>query len=90
MIDEQKGLRDCGIDTKEYLAYLTYYEKTGRLSALWLYNTRTKDDAMRVGISCPPEDVLKRGKVQGWMSKEEERRQRVLDELEKGDGTYGL
>lgn len=90
MTDEQKGLSDCGIDTSEYFAYLTYYEKTRRLSALWLYNTSTKDDAMRVGISCPPEDILKRGKVQSWMRREKDRMQRVLDELENGDGTYGL
>lgn len=90
MLDEQKGLNDCGIVTKAYFAYLTYFEKTRRLSALWQYATRTKDDAMRVGILCPPDDFLKKGKVQSWMYGEKDRMQRVLDELDKGDDSDGL
>ncbi|MDF1541456.1 MAG: hypothetical protein P1Q69_21335, partial [Candidatus Thorarchaeota archaeon] len=81
MVDERKGLEDCGIDSREYFAYLTYYENSERLSALWRYYTRTKDDAMRVGILCPPEDNLKRGKVENWMKTEPDRVKRVKNEL---------
>ncbi len=83
MTDEQEGLASMGIETKEYLVELTYSENTGRLSALWHYETRGKDDAMRVAVHCPPDDHVKRAKVERWMNRESEsdRRKRIEDEL---------
>ncbi|MHA1882310.1 MAG: hypothetical protein ACTSUO_04620 [Candidatus Thorarchaeota archaeon] len=86
MNDEMEGLGSLGIKTADYFAYLTYYENTGRLSTLWHCTTRTKDDAMRVGIMCPPEDVLKRKLVEDWMENEPVRRQRIMDGLTKEKG----
>jgi hypothetical protein len=85
MIDEQEGLRLMGIETKEYFVYLTFSEKTGRLSALWHYETRTKDDAMRVCLKCPPKDQVKREKVEKWMNSESEsdRKERIRHEIEE-------
>ncbi len=84
MMDEQEGLASMGIDTSEYFIYLTYSENTGRLSTLWHYETRTKDDAMRTALQCPPDDEVKRAKVEKWMNSESEseRRERIQSEIE--------
>ena len=72
-----------GIQTIEYFVRLNYYEKTGRLSARWQYETRTKEDAMRVAFKCPPDDDVKRRKVEKWMwsESESERRERIQREI---------
>ncbi len=46
--------------------------------------TRTKDDAMRTALQCPPDDVVKRAKVENWMNSESEseRRERIQSEIE--------
>ena len=83
MMDEQEGLEKLGIKTSEYFLNLTYSNNTERLSALWGYQTSTKDDAMRVATKCPPDDEVKRGKVEKWMRSEFEsvRRERVQREI---------
>ena len=83
MIDEQEGLEKLGIKTREYFLNLTYSDKTERLSALWGYQTRTKDDAMSVAFQCPPDDEVKRAKVEKWMwsESESERRERIKREI---------
>ena len=83
MEDEQNGLASMGIQTIEYFVRLNYYEKTGRLSARWQYGTRTKEDAMRVAFKCPPDDDVKRRKVEKWMwsESESERRERIQREI---------
>jgi antitoxin (DNA-binding transcriptional repressor) of toxin-antitoxin stability system len=83
MMDEKEGLAKLGIKTSEYFLNLTYSENTERLSTLWRYQTSTKDDAMRVAIKCPPDDEVKRAKVEKWMwsESESERRERVQSEI---------
>jgi hypothetical protein len=84
MVDEQEGLEKLGIKTREYFVNLTYSDKTERLSTLWRYRTRRKDDAMRVAFKCPPDDEIKRAKVEKWMESESESERRERTQCEIG------
>ncbi|TET08849.1 MAG: hypothetical protein E3J86_09815 [Candidatus Thorarchaeota archaeon] len=83
MMDEQEGLEKLGIKTSEYFLSLTYSDNTERLSTLWGYQTSAKDDAMRVATKCPPDDEVKRAKVEKWMKSEfeSERREKIKREI---------
>ncbi len=82
MVAEQRGLRQHGIETREYFAYLTYSENTGRLSGLWHYETGTKMDAMRVALKCSPDDIRKRSKVERWVKSRPDLKEKVEHETE--------
>jgi hypothetical protein len=81
MVAEQNGLRHHRIETREYFAYLTYSENTGRLSGLWHYETASKKDTMRVALKCPPDDVRKKAKVERWVESEPDLKKEI--ELEE-------
>ncbi len=81
MVAEQNGLRQHGIETREYFAYVTYSENTGRLSGLWHYETSTLKDTMRVALKCPPDDIRKRSKVERWVESRPDLKEKI--ELEE-------
>jgi hypothetical protein len=37
---------------------------------------------MRTALQCPPDDEVKRAKVENWMKSESERRERIQQEIE--------
>ncbi|MHA2265277.1 MAG: hypothetical protein ACXAEN_23040 [Candidatus Thorarchaeota archaeon] len=82
MKDEMSLLVDLGMEVDDYLRYVTYYEKSGRLSSLWHGTICRVDDVMRTGLLCPPEDVEKRSKFEAWANTQLERRNQVLEVLE--------
>lgn len=82
MIAEQNGLKQHGIETREYFVYLTYSENTGRLSTLWHYETRTIRDTMRVALKCSPDDIRKRSKVERWVESRPDLKEKVEHETE--------
>ena len=84
MIDEQKLLRGLGVrTTKPYVRGVYYYEGTERISVLYHAATSTQSDAMRVAFKCPPDDEVKRAKVEKWMwsESESERREEIQREI---------
>lgn len=83
MNDEQEGLDDFGIKTTAYFEYVTYYEGTGRLSVLYHCRTNTKEDTMKVAVECPPEDIVKKEKVDKWVESEPELERKVRDDFRK-------
>ena len=82
LIAEQNGLKKHGIETREYFVYLTYSENTGRLSALWHYETGTKKDAMRVALKCSPDDIHKSRKVERWVESQPDLKKEIEHEIE--------
>ena len=85
MVAEQNGLKQHGIETRKYFAYLTYSENTGRLSGLWHYETRTIKDAMRVGLKCAPDDIRKKRKVERWVESRPDLKKEIEDEVENNE-----
>ena len=83
MDDEQNGLGVLGIGTTPYLSKVTYYEGSGRVSSLWHARTNSIEDAMRAAILTPPEDVVKRDKVEKWIGENQELAKKVRQDLEK-------
>ena len=81
MEDEIELLRSIGVNTNKYLAYLIYYEKSGRLSTLWHASTATQGDAMKGCLMCPPEDVKKKSKVEAWMKGQTELKQKIREQV---------
>jgi len=84
MNDERRLLRGLGVSTTEpYVQGVYYYEGSERISVLYHAATSTKDDAMRVAFQCPPDDEVKRAKVEKWMwsESESERREQIQQEI---------
>ncbi len=84
MVDERSGLETFGVKTNDYFVYVTHFEKTGRLSALWHYQTSSYLDAMRIGLSCPPDDIRKKYAVESWMNTRPDDKERIARELGQG------
>ncbi|MHA1423912.1 MAG: hypothetical protein ACTSSD_17655 [Candidatus Thorarchaeota archaeon] len=81
MIDEQIILKKFNAQTNERCAWVTLYLGTGRLSALWRARSATLDDAMRIALMSPPDDIRKLSKVQNWICFDTTRYHRILHEL---------
>ncbi|MHA2425824.1 MAG: hypothetical protein ACXAEF_13620 [Candidatus Thorarchaeota archaeon] len=79
--DEIAGLGKLGIGASPYLSKVTYYEESGRVSSLWHASTKTSEDAMRAAILTPPEDVIKRDKVEKWVGENQELAERIRKNL---------
>ncbi|MHA2023687.1 MAG: hypothetical protein ACTSWQ_08515, partial [Candidatus Thorarchaeota archaeon] len=81
LTDEQIIMENRGVVTKSTCTEVTHYIDTGRVSTLWRAKTIGKDDAMRIAILSPPDDVQKNKKVRDWIETELDRYTRVSDEL---------
>ncbi|MFW9850332.1 MAG: hypothetical protein ACFFF4_14465, partial [Candidatus Thorarchaeota archaeon] len=81
MVGEEKMLSRIQVESIDNCDEITYYLETGRVSALWRARTRTKDDAMRVAILAPPDDVVKRTEVLNWIQTQPKRYKRILNEI---------
>ena len=83
MNDEVEILRDMGVESTPNLAGLTLHHKSGRLSARWIAQTNTVEDAMRLALLAPPDDIRKRKQVDEWISSRHRLREKVEQKLKK-------
>ncbi len=81
MTTEEGLLSRIDVESVPSCIEISHYIGTGRVSALWRARTQTLDDAMRVAILAPPDDEIKKQKVQSWVKLESPRYRRILYEL---------
>ncbi|MFW9909604.1 MAG: hypothetical protein ACFFEF_13615, partial [Candidatus Thorarchaeota archaeon] len=81
LIGEQQLIKRIGAKSKSVCSEVIYYLDSGRVSALWRAKTRKLDDAMRVAVLAPPDDIVKKKKVQTWIQSQPERHARILGEI---------
>jgi len=68
MVSEMRMLKEkLGIMTTPYLARITFYEGTGRLSSLWSAQTNSNMDAIRAAILTTPDDIKKKRATEEWL-----------------------
>jgi len=67
--DETRLAESLGFEIAVNPQNVSYYPRTGRVSVGWSAVTSSKDDAIRWGIECPPNDVRKKQSVERWLRK---------------------
>lgn len=65
--DEKKIAESLGIRISSSTTMVRYYPKSDRVSVRNLASTAIKDDAIRWGTICPPNDERKRNEVENWL-----------------------
>jgi hypothetical protein len=58
-------------------------QRTGRVSVSWVASTRKTDSVIRWALLCPPNDKIKRRKLQKWIEKNQEKVDDIISELEE-------
>jgi hypothetical protein len=67
--DEKKSAECLGIKVRISASSARYYPTSERVSVRHFVNTATKDDAIKWGSICPPNDERKRNEVENWLRK---------------------
>ncbi len=81
MNDERKMTENLGIQTNSNFEQIRYSPKTGRVSVYWSTATTGSHEAMKWGITCPPNDVQKRNAVKEWIQNNPRKLMKARKEL---------
>ncbi len=67
------------MDTKPYS--IRYHKRTGKVSVDWRIFTINKNEALKLAIIAPPNDIIKRGILQKWLKEEAVMVENIRNEL---------
>ena len=81
---EQYVLERLGIESSRTPVCVSFYPKSGRVSVSWQWAVYG-DDAVRLAIIAPPNDVVKRNILASWLRRIPSRVEGIITELE-GEG----
>lgn len=79
--DELRICESLGVTVNHYPVKISYFLKTGRISVSWQAQTALKEDAMRLGLMAPPNDVKKNVAFKQWMLTESDILRKVVERL---------
>lgn len=88
MKDEKKIATSFGFKTNTNYAQIRFSQQTGRVSVYWSTTTSGAHEAMKWGISCPPNDVRKRNVVRDWINQNPNKIGIAKEELDKKQVPY--
>ncbi len=80
-VDTGALIKSLGVRIRIQPDEITYYEKTGRVSVSWTGRTCNLDEALKLGMIAPPNDVNKREKVRAMICERSEDATRVRKAL---------
>ena len=81
IMSEKRIVENLGIKVRCVPASVFYHGKTGRVSVAWVIHTASADEAMKLAMIAPPNDVKKRGILKDWLRSIPEDVKRVQAEL---------
>jgi transcriptional/translational regulatory protein YebC/TACO1 len=81
IMSEKHIVENPGIKVRCVPASVFYHGKTGRVSVAWVIHTASADEAMKLAMIAPPNDVKKRGILQDWLRSIPEDVRKVQAEL---------
>jgi len=84
ILAEQRALEKLGIETRRVPVTVSYHIKSSRVSVSWIW-VATGDNAIKLAILAPSNDVIKRGKLGNWLRKIPLNVERITADL-KGEG----
>lgn len=81
IMGEKYIIEKLGIKVRYVPASVFYHGKTGRVSVAWVIHTASANEAMKLAMIAPPNDVKKRGILEDWLRSIPEDVKRIQAEL---------
>ncbi|MFW9864076.1 MAG: sigma factor-like helix-turn-helix DNA-binding protein, partial [Candidatus Thorarchaeota archaeon] len=82
ILAEQRALQRLDVESTRNPVNVSFYRKSGRVSVSWQW-TVSGDDAVKLAILAPPNDVVKRGILRSWLKRIPARVKEIISDLEQ-------
>ena len=82
ILAEQRALQRLDVESTRTPVNVSFYRKSGRVSVSWQW-TVSGDDAVKIAILAPPNDVVKKGILGSWLKRIPARVKKVISDLER-------
>jgi hypothetical protein len=87
-LDEKWFMERMGIKVTHYPISVFYHGKMERVTVSWRVKTANSDEALKVAMTAPSNDEVKRSIQRNWLLNSESDVKRIEDELLRSGRTY--